>query len=384
MADILDARNPLPTAGVPRLPNLKALTSVRFFAAMHVTLFHLVRPFTLWGPFANFISVGYIGVSFFFVLSGFILTYSHAEEYERGKGSAAKFWMARFARIYPVYLVSMIFAGYVGFGLFRDRIHILAFIADLLLVQSWSIRMVNFFHVTAWTLSVEMFFYLVFPFVLLRLRPSKAASAFSTVAIFWLLALIGPIVCVILYPQSVWHPEIPAPGAIAVFRADRLPILALPEFLAGVSLGWLFLRFRPAPRIALRLGLIGVISSIVVLSLSNHLPEVVMHNGLFIPIYAMVILGLSEDNWLSRLLSAPLLVLLGEASFALYLIHFLFNDWVMGRFGASHGLAASVWKLAILIPLSVALHLFVERPARKVILKWWAGRQATRLVALAS
>lgn len=81
---------------------------------MHVALYHLVRPFSLWGPLESVISVGYIGVSFFFVLSGFILTY--AGEYERGRGSPAKFWVARFARIYPVYLVSLIFAGYVSFG----------------------------------------------------------------------------------------------------------------------------------------------------------------------------------------------------------------------------------------------------------------------------
>jgi peptidoglycan/LPS O-acetylase OafA/YrhL len=376
MPDILDPGNPVPAAGVPRLPNLKAMTSVRFFAAMHVALYHLVRPFSLWGPLENVINVGYIGVSFFFVLSGFILTYSHADEYERGKGQPIRFWVARFARIYPVYIVTLIFAGYVGFSLFQTRIHILAYIADFLLVQSWSLRMVNFFHVTAWSLSVEMFFYLLFPFLLLRVRPTTAARGYLAVVIFWLLAMALPIVCLVLYPQAAWHLEVPnLPGAALVFRTRRLPILALPEFLAGVTLGWVFLRFRPTPRIASWLAPVGIVSFIAVLILSNHFPDVLMHNGLFLPIYAMIILGLSEENWLSRLLSAPLLVLLGEASFALYLIHFLFNDWTMVSFGASHGLGAALWKLAIVIPVSVGLHLFVERPARSAILKWWSRTQ---------
>src|ERR1035437_8502357 len=108
MTSVTDPRNPVLAKGVPRLPTLKALTSVRFFAAMHVALYHLVRPFTLWGALTPVISVGYVGVSFFFFLSGFILTYSHAAEFELGKGRPLKFWVARFARIYHVYLLRMI------------------------------------------------------------------------------------------------------------------------------------------------------------------------------------------------------------------------------------------------------------------------------------
>ncbi len=141
---IIDARSPGNTPGVKRLPNIKALTSIRFFVALHVALYHFVRPFSLWGPLSSVMSVGYTGVSFFFVLSGFILTYSHAREYESGKGNAPKFWVARLARIYPIYLVSMIFAACTGITQFDKKIHILAFIADLLMIQSWSIRAVNF------------------------------------------------------------------------------------------------------------------------------------------------------------------------------------------------------------------------------------------------
>jgi peptidoglycan/LPS O-acetylase OafA/YrhL len=379
MPYILDPKNPVPTVDVARPRNLKALTSIRFFAAMHVALYHLVRPSSLWGPLKNVMGTGYIGVSFFFGLSGFILTYSHAAEYERGRGSPKKFWVARLARIYPVYLVTLIFAGYAGFALLHKQVNRIAFLANLLLVQSWSSHMVNLFHVTAWSLSVEVFFYLLFPFLLLRLRPSTAARAYFGIFVFWLLALAVPVLCVYLYPQAAWPSEIPnIPGSLLRFRIERLPILALPEFLAGVLLGWLFLRFRPSPTIASWLAPTGILSLIAVLALSNHLPGVLMHNGLFIPLYSMIILGLSEENWLSHLLSAPLLVLLGEASFALYLIHFLFNDWITGRFGASQGLGAALWKLAIVIPLSVALHLLVERPARALILKRRSQKQAVQ------
>src|ERR1035437_1307407 len=302
MTSVTDPRNPVLAKGVPRLPTLKALTSVRFFAAMHVALYHLVRPFTLWGALTPVISVGYVGVSFFFFLSGFILTYSHAAEFELGKGRPLKFWVARFARIYPVYLLSMIFAGYAGFVLFRQPIHIVAYIADLLMLQSWSVRMVNFFHVTAWSLSIEMFFYLVFPYALLRLRPTTRAKGWLAVGAFWLLAMVPPLLCVVFYPDSAWTEG--GRQAVQVSRVYRVPALALPEFLAGVSLGWIYLRFPPAPRIAKYLAPVGITAFMSALFLSGHFPKVMMHNGLFIPMYSLIVLGLSDRNWLSRLLSA--------------------------------------------------------------------------------
>ncbi len=99
--------------------------------------------------------------------------------------------------------------------------------------------------------------------------------------------------------------------------AHRRALLALPEFLAGVSLGWIHLRFPPSPKIAQYLAITGVITFTAGLFLSDHLPNVMIHNGPFIPFYSLIILGLSQRHWLSNLLSASWLVLLGEASYAL-------------------------------------------------------------------
>jgi peptidoglycan/LPS O-acetylase OafA/YrhL len=375
MADLTDPRNPVPVPGIARPPVLKALTSIRFFAAVQVALYHLVRPFSLWGPFAPALSAGYVGVSFFFFLSGYILTYSHAAEYEAGLGSAVRFWVARFARIYPVYLLSMIFAAYVGARFFLQPIHIFAYVADLLMVQAWSTRMVNLFHVTAWSLSVEMFFYALFPFLFLRLRPSRWSGAMLALAAFWGLGLAFPLFCVRHFPEGVV--DIYGRGHMWVFRAERVPVFALPEFLAGVSAGWIFLRFPPARNLAAYLAPAGAVAFVAALGFSAQIPGVVIHNGLFIPLYSMMVLGLSERNWSSRLLSAPVLVLLGEASYALYLFHLMFNDWLRQHFGVGTGLAQAAWKLAILIPVSVAIHLWVERPARRLIMRRWSARHAS-------
>ena len=127
------------------MPLLKALTSVRALAALYVGLYHLVQPFQLWGPLTPFMSGGFVAVGFFFMLSGFILNLLERAGLRLGHADTRRFWIARFARVYPIYLLVMLWSAYIGRGLFQQHIHIFAFIADLLMIQSWSIRTVSFF-----------------------------------------------------------------------------------------------------------------------------------------------------------------------------------------------------------------------------------------------
>src|SRR5260370_41928881 len=87
-------------------PRLPALTSVRFFAALHVFVFHMyaMKITSGIGWTGQISSIGYVGVSLFFLLSGFILVYTYPGRDVR----AGEFWRARFARIYPAYLFSLL------------------------------------------------------------------------------------------------------------------------------------------------------------------------------------------------------------------------------------------------------------------------------------
>ncbi len=374
---ITDLRNPLPSRAQPRMPQLKALTSIRAFAALYVGLYHMVRPFSLWGPLATFVSAGYTGVSFFFLLSGFILTYTHGLEYEADKGNAKRFWVARFARIYPVYLLVALLSAYTSRSQFHPRFHILAYVADLFMLQSWSIRMVSFFNVVAWSLSVEAFFYFVFPFVAGRMRPQTLRSGVLTLCGCYALVLAVACTGLLVDPEGAWFETTRVSGGHSfVFAMRRYPILQLPEFLCGVALGWVYLQ-RPLNRTFARsaawLGLVGLC---VALALSVHLPFLLLHNGLLIPFYALLVLGLTQEHLLTRWMSAAPLLLLGEASYSFYLIHFNFNNYVSGSFGWKTNLAGLIPRMLILIPLCIALHIWVERPARRFVLQWYGSRKA--------
>src|SRR5438128_7044986 len=86
--------------------HLKPLTGLRFLAALLVVLYHVDLASRL--PLSPIVGIGYVGVSFFFVLSGFILAYTYLDAHGRLNRSRGAFWGARIARVYPVYLVAYI------------------------------------------------------------------------------------------------------------------------------------------------------------------------------------------------------------------------------------------------------------------------------------
>jgi peptidoglycan/LPS O-acetylase OafA/YrhL len=92
---------------------LPALTGVRFFADFFVVLSHslpwVAMRFRIPWPAKIFLSNGYLAVAMFFLLSGFILAYTYDGQIA-GSRNRARFWEARFARIYPVYLLSLVLA----------------------------------------------------------------------------------------------------------------------------------------------------------------------------------------------------------------------------------------------------------------------------------
>jgi len=369
---LTDARTPIPAPGQRRRPHLKALTSIRFFVALHVALYHLVRPFDLWGPLSGFFSAGYTGVSFFFVLSGFILTYSHADDVLIGAPFRKRFYFSRFARIYPVYLLLTIVAAFVLRHSFDKPIHTIAFVADLLMVQTWSVRMAPFFNVPAWSVSMEAVFYFLFPFVYRHLRPPSRGRAILQTFLFWTLAMLPPAFELWKFPATAWHE---GPGLFA-YWVRRFPPFSVPEFLAGITVGWIFVLYPPSRRqaVACTCTCIGFAGIIIPLVFSKYLPMCMLHNGLLIPFDGLLLLGLGQPTWLSRALRGSALLLLGEASYSFYLSHFMLGDWVVSEFGVNQGFTALIPKLLLSIAFSISLFVFIERPSRSALLLWWKQR----------
>src|SRR5215475_6481505 len=231
-------------------PRLNALTTLRFFAALHVVLFHMrVVGILSGGPwwYQNFASIGYVGVNFFFVLSGFILVYT----YEGKLFEAKKFWWARFARIYPAYVLSLIVAAPFFFFAIRQldlpfyawsKQHLLtACLLTLTLLQSWVPQAALTWNSVCWSLSVEAFFYLVFPFLLLGTEKCSRTKLALGLIGFWLLSLTLSFSYVQFHPDGLDKIN---SGETTLFWKNILsfnPLVRLPEFAVGVFAGRLFL-----------------------------------------------------------------------------------------------------------------------------------------------
>ncbi len=375
---LTEVRNPVSSATtVKRPPHLKALTSIRALAALYVGFFHMVRPFELWGRFAGFWGAGYTAVSFFFFLSGFILVYTHGVEFVSGKGDVKRFLVARFARVYPLYLLVTIIAGFLSYKvIFHPKYHVIAYIAQVFMLQSWHIRLTPFFNIVAWSLSEEAFFYFCFPFIAPRLRPNSLRHGILLLAGCWVLALIPGMIAMHLDPARAWSEVALSNHGPVVYVVRRFPPLMLPQFLCGIVAGWIYLQ-RPISdgfaKVALAVGSVVMVTALL---FADHLPFVLLHNGLLIPCYVLILYGLARPNIVSNVLSWSPFVLAGEASYAFYLTHFMFNDWAWWVFHWPMTIAGLVPRLLVLLPLSLLLHLYVERPGRRWVMKWWDARAA--------
>jgi len=375
------------------------LTGVRFFAASYVIVLHTRAGAVLakhgFIHLGRFLQNGYLAVPLFFMLSGFILAYNYRNQIQ-ARSDAFRFWEARFARIWPAYLFSLLCSSFPVSNIPTPP---LAF-ATIFMVQAW-----NPFHpeysgvwnFVCWTLSVEAFFYLVFP-LLQKFTEKLQLRALELFGLF--IAVVG----VALNTPS--HTLVTAP--VGMWTYIPAPLIHLPEFIAGVILGNLFLVARrqtklsagissppqpgsasvpPGARMSWRTiswrthswrthswrTWIGVLLCAVILSTAANNWE-----GLVIPGFGLLLYGLvTELTLLSRFLSTRALVLGGEISYSMYLLRTPLQKWIGMVPGLHESLLVGVLYIPfVLIPFSIATFYFVEAPARRLLRRMFASLQA--------
>jgi peptidoglycan/LPS O-acetylase OafA/YrhL len=355
---------------------LDALTGIRFFAAIYVVLYHSKLPDLLGAHHhtiaANFIKNGFISVSLFFLLSGFILSYTYSGRVN-SPSERRRFWEARIARLYPVYLLSLVVTALVHLSVPKWSYAI----PTLLMVQAWNPLdrgMWGAWNYVCWTLSVEAFFYILFPFYQRGVdRLSLNVRVVLTVIMVVIGILINSGVRVLGYPSA---------GILAVIP---LPLLRLPEFFAGIGLGNLFLygdmhsgarkkSLLPASHVTTYLALIA--------SLLLLCRAVGSTTSLVLIPFVFVIFGLAaERTAISRLLSTKVLVFGGGIGYAVYLLQVAAKDFVItaaiGLHMNSVGLRF-VSTIVILFIASSVTFLFVEIPGRDAIRSYFANREKLR------
>ena len=349
-----------------RPENLKPLTTMRFFAAAWVVLYHY-WPLLVAGEKPALVARGYLGVELFFVLSGFILSHVYLESFGARTFSYGRFLWARLARIYPVHLA--ILAGLVGLILgaqmaglnVGSNVVVWSSIpAQLTLTQAWGFAPLGGWNHPSWSISAEWFAYLAFPAFAavawpLRNRPWLAFALASGLVIALNLAF----------------------GAIAGFPLTQATIAwgalrIVPCFALGCAT-WLLWRKGVIAKVGMAKTVVGAAVLLAAFGAGLGLADpamVLIFGGLILGLGALASTG-------SKLLSSRLGVYLGEVSFAVYMVcipwELVFSGLVRGRLAAAEGpLPAWLWVILFVgvVPAAMAAHHLVELPARGLMRAW--------------
>lgn len=351
------------------MQHLHPLTSLRFFAALVVVLFHYGRAQFQGIPLAqSIVDNGFVGVQLFFVLSGFILAYTY---YRREGWTPMQFWRARFARIYPGYFVAMLLALPIFIGVVLRDGHGWGYAAlttalTTTLLQAWVPQSACALNCPGWSLSVEAFFYALFPLLALALRPLRLRWNLVVAAVAAGLLLVPPTVSLLSDPALMNADSMTKSLWLEVLKYN--PLFHFGEFVVGLAIGGIFLRSR---RISWGnwLALMGLAVSVVIVA-SGEVPYPLLHNGLLALPFAALIYGLAHaSGWLARFAANPTLILLGEASFGLYILHapiYTYSKILLARLGIhSDSWLFLALYLLVLTVASILAYKHLETPARR-------------------
>jgi peptidoglycan/LPS O-acetylase OafA/YrhL len=341
---------------------------VRALAAANILFFHFWNP-AWFGPLAPMADNGYASVDFFFILSGFILTYNYADKQAQGKFQRREFWRARLVRLYPVYLLGLLVSlpvlqlewKYQTTGNFFQGVFLTS-----LMQQGWSPLLATFWNTPAWTLSCEVMFYLVFPWALARAWPRGRWRLALVLVALWLTALALPLLYMGLHPDGA-GPLNRYSGGYWLRAVKFTPLPHLPSFLFGIALSYWNDRLQLTDRMRFAMAVVSMAGIVFCLMQGEKLPFLLTHDGLLAPLFGGLILGLAGTHPLAGLLSLRPLVLLGEASFCLYILHFNLWQWVhsYGLLALLHVQRWDPWVSYLLLELAaLAAYRWVEQPGR--------------------
>ncbi|MEU9252765.1 acyltransferase [Streptomyces sp. NPDC048270] len=357
-------------AGSPPPARLDTLTGLRFTAALLVFLYHsFVEVRFVSGGTGEWLNSamdrgGSYGVGFFFVLSGFVLTWSYRPDTARGL-----FLRRRLAKIFPNHLVTLAAAVLLAVST-GTALGVTDWLPNLLLLQSWwpDPLVASSGNPVSWSLSCELLFYLAFPFLLAAIEriPRRLLwpAAVTVVALCAGAALVGRYV--ISNEPALPYPGFESMSYHQVWFVYFFPPVRMLDFVLGILVARLVLTGQWV-RIGMLPALALAVAGYVVSTYSTYLLGV---GGIasvwLVPLIAAA--ATADARGTSSVLRGPLWVRLGELSFAFYMVHYLVLTQLRKALGPEWTSSLGVELLVVVLGLGLSLglawllHALVERP----------------------
>lgn len=345
--------------------NTSQLTFTRFIAAVLIVFFHYHH-----GVFStniNFIEVLKnnfdLGVSYFYVLSGFVMMLAYGK---KTVIDPRQYYINRFARIYPLHIFSSILFIVVSILIslnYLDKYHFPALdilIKQILLIHAWFPLDTLTINFVAWSISVEMFFYICFPYLFNFFIQKYSLKTVSVVVFsFWVISQIYMNWFYLSHPLNIYDES---------FLMSN-PLLHLNQFCIGLLLGKCLILNHSKLNGSYDITIIIFVSLTIVMIYG--LRNFFVHNGLFAINFALIIFLMSiNEGFITKLFRKKVFIYLGEISFAIYLLQAAVFDFSLKVFKVIHLKNAYLAFFSSLMMLIIAAHFtykWIEIPLKNKI-----------------
>ncbi|AZA81712.1 hypothetical protein C1637_03805 [Chryseobacterium lactis] len=336
---------------------ISQITFTRFLAAMAIVISHFNKDLFLYkiDYISNIFLKANVGVSYFFILSGFIMIVAY---HKKDKIAYLDYYKNRFARIYPLYVLGLLLylvTRYSNFSIYDSFLYLFG-------LQSWIPGKAMVLNFPGWSISVEFLFYLLFPVLYNYFYSKGNKSIWVITVIIW---IITQVFCS-LYAESSYYK---GPHTESHELLYYFPVMHINEFLAGNLAGLFFVKNTQQKNYDVP---VLVIFTLIMLSLI--FVPLFYHNGLMALLFIPLIILISRNNGaLTRIFSLKPLEYLGEASYAVYITHipilYILREILKWK-KYDPGINNVFWiYVVVLVITSILFYQCIEKPMRNYLKK---------------
>lgn len=336
---------------------INQITFTRFIAAIAIVISHFNKDMFLYkiDYISNIFLNANVGVSYFFILSGFIMIVAYNKKEKIGY---IDYYKNRFARIFPLYVLGLVLYLVTKYANFS----IPATIVYLLGLQSWIPGKVMILNFPGWSISVEFLFYLIFPVLYNYFYSRKNKSIWIAAILLWVVTQVFSH----LYKASPYYEGLHTKSQQFLYY---FPLMHVNEFLVGNLAGIFFINNFKQKNYD-----IPIILIFLAILLALIFVPLFYHNGLMAVLFIPLIILISWNNgFLTKVFSLKPLEYLGEASYAIYITHipvlYILREVILWKWKTMDTDGKFWIYMAVLIPVSMLFYQFIEKPMRNYIKK---------------
>jgi peptidoglycan/LPS O-acetylase OafA/YrhL len=301
------------------------------------------------GVSSYFVQNGNTAVIFFFVLSGFVMVLAYGNK----KTSAKKFYFKRFSRLYPLYIIALILMIFLNYFLGRN-ISINEEgnnIYYMLGIQSWFYGNETVANPPAWSLSVEYFFYILFPFILVLFK-NRYRIMFLLTVLIWCLTL-----CLFILTHDFEN--------YTIDFYNFHPLYHISTFFIGIIAGLFWLNNKKYSKNTVKMILLLILVLFVVIPLPLFHNS---HNPILSPLFALLIYFIASYEFSKKIRFYNFFNHLGSLSYGIYILHWPLNIIYCYLFSERYVLDPTIHFYGFMLFLLVISYLmltFIENPIKK-------------------